>query len=96
MPNDFAIYTFRVVMLSIQVGSLNAIGDGISCRTEVYSTKLPIGLNECPQVKYLYAVVEILMSKLNKSSHLNALVRTSMADVLSKILTIATVDSLGK
>jgi len=63
-PNDFAIYTFRVIMFSIQV-------------------------------QYSYAVVEILISHLDSSSRSKALVRTSMANVLAKIIAIAAGESVG-
>lgn len=64
VPNDFAIYTFRVIMYSIQ-----------------------------PQ--YSYAVVEILMNHLDTSARSKALVRTSMANVLAKIIAIAAGESVG-
>jgi hypothetical protein len=65
VPNSFAIYTFRVIMYSIQV-------------------------------QYSYAVVEILMSHLDTSARSNARSRTSMANVLAKIISIAAGESVGK
>ncbi|XP_032799067.1 protein EFR3 homolog cmp44E isoform X3 [Daphnia magna] len=64
VPNDFAIYTFRVIMYSIQV-------------------------------QYSYAVVENLMMHLDTSSRSRAKVRTSMANVLAKIIAIAAGESVG-
>ncbi|XP_046444487.1 protein EFR3 homolog cmp44E-like isoform X1 [Daphnia pulex] len=64
VPNDFAIYTFRVIMYSIQV-------------------------------QYSYAVVENLMMHLDTSSRSRAKVRTSMANVLAKIISIAAGESVG-
>ena len=48
------------------------------------------------QVQYSYAVVEILISHLDSSSRSKALVRTSMANVLAKIIAIAAGESVGK
>ena len=46
-------------------------------------------------MQYSYAVVEILMNHLDASLRSKAEVRTSMVDVLSKIISIAAGESVG-
>lgn len=49
------------------------------------------------QSQYSYAVIETLMNHLEQHTHSsNAKIRTSMADVLSKIIDIAAGESVGK
>jgi hypothetical protein len=48
------------------------------------------------QVQYSYAVVENLMMHLDTSSRSRAKVRTSMANVLAKIISIAAGESVGE
>lgn len=64
VPNQFAVHTFRIVMISIQ-----------------------------PQ--YSYTVVETLMQHLDQNLHSSPRTRTSLAVVLSKIISIAAGESVG-
>lgn len=64
VPNQFAVHTFRIVMISIQ-----------------------------PQ--YSYTVVETLMQHLDQNLKSSPRTRTSLAVVLSKIISIAAGESVG-
>jgi hypothetical protein len=48
------------------------------------------------QAQYSYTVVETLMSHLDDNSKSDPKIRTSIADVLSKIISIAAGESVGK
>jgi hypothetical protein len=48
------------------------------------------------QAQYSYTVIETLMSHLDDNSKSNPKIRTSIADVLSKIISIAAGESVGK
>lgn len=48
------------------------------------------------QSQYSYAVVESLMNHLDENSKSSPKIRTSIADVLSKIIAIAAEESVGK
>lgn len=48
------------------------------------------------QAQYSYAVVEALMDHLDENSKANPKIKTSIADVLSKIIAIAAGESVGK
>lgn len=48
-----------------------------------------------PQTQYSYTVVESLMTHLDENSKASAKIRTSIADVLSKIIAIAAGESVG-
>lgn len=50
---------------------------------------------KCFQVQYSYTVVENLMKHMEISNRSKAIVRTSMANVLGKIISIAAGESVG-
>lgn len=90
VPNHFAIHTFQIIMFSVQVQSYYAI-------TVSWRFTLPLHLkNHCFfQAQYSYAVIESLMAHLDENSKASPKIRTSIADVLSKIIAIAAEESVG-
>lgn len=52
--------------------------------------------NTCLQSQYSYTVVEALMTHLDDHSKSSPKIRTSIADTLSKIISIAAGESVGE
>nr|CAD7438564.1 unnamed protein product [Timema bartmani] len=82
VPNQFAIHTFKIIMFSIQLANAQVVLSSTAEDGEIES-------------QYSYTVVETLMSHLDDNSKSSPQIRTSIADVLSKIIAIAAGESVG-
>nr|CAD7200902.1 unnamed protein product [Timema douglasi] len=110
VPNQFAIHTFKIIMFSIQVRYMFAItcetslhvkqtrlsqsGDERSSQQALPGESIVTGVKG-RESQYSYTVVETLMSHLDDNSKSSPQIRTSIADVLSKIIAIAAGESVG-
>nr|CAD7405413.1 unnamed protein product [Timema poppensis] len=94
VPNQFAIHTFKIIMFSIQQTRLSQSGDERSSQQALPGESIVTGVKG-RESQYSYTVVETLMSHLDDNSKSSPQIRTSIADVLSKIIAIAAGESVG-